>query len=201
MQLESFSNRHFCAIIGNIGGVAQRLEQRAHNLLVAGSIPAAPTRFLHFQNMIMKIKIDKLSIKRIIYRLQHNFLTINNIVIFVAILISLGWAWGSIESMQQNYELQRSVDQKKQQVEIEKLKVALLEYEAKYYESNEYQEMAVRQRFGKGLPGERQLIVPSTDINSAKSTKQIATSKQPSNFQQWMNFLFGGNQKRQNLPN
>ena len=25
------------------GGVAQRLEQRAHNLLVAGSIPATPT--------------------------------------------------------------------------------------------------------------------------------------------------------------
>ena len=29
---------------GNCGGVAQRLEQRAHNLLVAGSIPATPTR-------------------------------------------------------------------------------------------------------------------------------------------------------------
>ncbi len=26
------------------GGVAQGLEQRAHNLLVAGSIPAAPTK-------------------------------------------------------------------------------------------------------------------------------------------------------------
>ncbi len=27
-----------------MGGVAQRLEQRAHNLLVAGSIPATPTK-------------------------------------------------------------------------------------------------------------------------------------------------------------
>ena len=26
-----------------VGGVAQGLEQRAHNLLVAGSIPATPT--------------------------------------------------------------------------------------------------------------------------------------------------------------
>ena len=149
----------------------------------------------------MKINIDKLTIKRLIYRLQHNFLTVNNIVIAVAVIITLGWAWGSIESMQQNYELQRSVNQKRQQVEIEKLKVALLEYEAKYYESNEYQEMAVRQRFGKGLPGEKQLIVPSTDSAQNKTRRQPTPTKQPSNFQQWMNFLFGGNQKPQNLPN
>ena len=28
----------------NLGGVAQGLEQRAHNLLVAGSNPATPTK-------------------------------------------------------------------------------------------------------------------------------------------------------------
>lgn len=43
--------KHLCSLAslcyttqGNPGGVAQRLEQRAHNLLVAGSIPATPTR-------------------------------------------------------------------------------------------------------------------------------------------------------------
>lgn len=149
----------------------------------------------------MKININKLTIKRLTYRLRHNFLTINNVVVLVAALISLNWAWGSIQAMQQNYELQRSVDQKRQQVEIEKLRVALLEYETKYYESNEYQELTIRQRFGKGFPGEKQLIVPSTDKIIAKTAERPKSTKQPSNFQQWMNFLFGGNHKRQNLPN
>lgn len=136
--------------------------------------------------------MPNLHLKRLLYRVQRDYLTVNNIVIVAAALLAISWAWGSIESMQQNYELQRAVDNKKQQLEVEKLKVALLNYEAKYYESEEYQELAVRQRLGKGIPGEKQLIVPSTDTtNPAQNT---ATNPQPvSNFQQWMNFLFGGN--------
>lgn len=136
--------------------------------------------------------MPNLHLKRLLYRVQRDYLTVNNIVIVAAALLAISWAWGSIESMQQNYELQRAVDNKKQQLEVEKLKVALLSYEAKYYESEEYQELAVRQRLGKGIPGEKQLIVPSTDTtNPAQNT---ATNPQPvSNFQQWMNFLFGGN--------
>ena len=136
--------------------------------------------------------MPNLHLKRLLYRVQRDYLTVNNIVIVAAALLAISWAWGSIESMQQNYELQRAVNNKKQQLEVEKLKVALLSYEAKYYESEEYQELAVRQRLGKGIPGEKQLIVPSTDTtNPAQNT---ATNPQPvSNFQQWMNFLFGGN--------
>ena len=99
--------------------------------------------------------MNKLKLKRLIYRIQHDYLTLNNVVIAAAILIAMSWAWGSIESMQKNYELQRSIDNKRQQVEIEKLQVALLEYESKYYQSEEYQELTIRQRTGKGLPGEK----------------------------------------------
>jgi len=136
--------------------------------------------------------MPNLHLKRLLYRVQRDYLTVNNIVIVAAALLAISWAWGSIESMQQNYELQRAVDNKKQQLEVEKLKVALLSYEAKYYESEEYQELAVRQRLGKGIPGEKQLIVPSTDTTNP--VQNTATTPQPvSNFQQWMNFLFGGN--------
>ena len=105
----------------------------------------------------------------------------------------MSWAWGSIESMQKNYELQRSIDNKRQQVEIEKLQVALLEYESKYYQSEEYQELTIRQRTGKGLLGEKQLITQS--FESATPAQKLASSakRTDSNFQQWMNFLFGGN--------
>ena len=115
--------------------------------------------------------MNKLKLKRLIYRIQHDYLTLNNVVIAAAILIAMSWAWGSIESMQKNYELQRS----------------------KYYQSEEYQELTIRQRTGKGLPGEKQLITQS--FESATPAQKLASSakRTDSNFQQWMNFLFGGN--------
>lgn len=140
--------------------------------------------------------MNRLKLKRLIYRIQHDYLTLNNIVIATAVLIAMSWAWGSIESMQKNYELQRSIDNKRQQVEIEKLQVALLEYESKYYQSEEYQEVTIRQRTGKGLPGEKQLITPSTDNTTAAQSPASRPARTDSNFQQWMNFLFGGNSRR-----
>ena len=137
--------------------------------------------------------MNKLKLKRLIYRIQHDYLTLNNIVIAAAILIAMSWAWGSIESMQKNYELQRSIDNKRQQVEIEKLQVALLEYESKYYQSEEYQELTIRQRTGKGLPGEKQLITQSFESATPAQKLSSSAKRTDSNFQQWMNCLFGGN--------
>lgn len=149
-------------------------------------------------NVIIKVVkprvLNKLQFRRLVYRIRRDYLTLNNLVIVAAIIIAMSWAWGSIEAMQHNYELQRSIDNKRQQVEIERLKVSLLEYESKYYQSEEYQELAVRQRMGRGLPGEKQLIVPSTDEKTTDKTisSTIESKQSDSNFQQWMNFLFGG---------
>ena len=149
-------------------------------------------------NIISRLyKMNIILIKRQLYALRHDYLTMNNLVTAAAILVAFSWAWGSVEAMQQNYELQRSIDNKRQQIEIEKIKVALLQYESKYYESDEYQELAVRQRTGKGQPGEKQLIVPSTDdsYEQQAATTSVRSTPVRSNFQQWMNFLFGGNSR------
>lgn len=149
-------------------------------------------------NIISRLyKMNIILIKRQLYALRHDYLTMNNLVTAAAILVAFSWAWGSVEAMQQNYELQRSIDNKRQQIEIEKIKVALLQYESKYYESDEYQELAVRQRTGKGQPGEKQLIVPSTDdsYRQQAATTSVRSTPVRSNFQQWMNFLFGGNSR------
>ena len=88
--------------------------------------------------------------KRLLYRLRRDFLTLNNVVIVVALLIALNWTWNSIEVMQQNYELQQSVDAKRRQVELERLRVDTLQLESKFYTTLEWQELAVRERLGKG---------------------------------------------------
>ena len=143
------------------------------------------------------IMLDSLQIhiKRMIYRLRHDYLTLNNIVFAAALLIALSWTWNSVETMQQNYELQQTVDRKKQQLVLEQLHVDTLELEGRYYNTLEYQELAVRQRLGKGMPGERALIVPSTDAVEVVQNSTAPVSTQTSNVQEWMNFLLGRRQE------
>lgn len=144
--------------------------------------------------------MNTLKLKRFWYHVRHDYLTLNNVVVAAAVLIALSWAWGSIESMQRNYELQQMVDQKKYQLTVEKLRTELLAYESKYYESDEYLDLAVRQRLGRGSPGEKLLIVPSTDAAKQQPTAHNTPQKQStSNFQQWVNFLFGARRTSQNL--
>ncbi|OYX42379.1 hypothetical protein B7Y94_03615 [Candidatus Saccharibacteria bacterium 32-49-12] len=140
----------------------------------------------------------QINLKRLVYRLRRDYLTLNNIVVVVALFISLNWTWNSIEVMQQNYQLQQSVDAKRQQVALESLRVDTLELESKYYTTLEYQELAVRERLGKAMPGEHVVIVPSTEksTNSAGTNRRAAS--EPSNLQQWRDFLFGGPRDLQN---
>lgn len=130
-------------------------------------------------------------IKRLIYRLRHDYLTLNNVVLSAAMLIALGWTWGSVEVMQQNYDLQRSVDTKRRQLSLEELHVATLELEGRYYNSLEYQELAVRERLGLGAPGESVVIVPSTEQAVAPTADTPTRQVEASNFQEWANFIFG----------
>lgn len=146
-------------------------------------------------NIFRMLEKTQTQLKRLTYRVRKDYLTLNNLVFAAAILISLSWTWSSIEVMQQNYELQQAVDTKKQQLAIEELRVANLELESTYYNSLEYQELAVRERLGKGLPGESVLIVPSTDRAESAAVDSGSIQSQPSNFQEWMNFILGGPRK------
>lgn len=139
--------------------------------------------------------------RQLYYHLRHNYLTPNNIVIAVALVIAASWAWGSIGVMQRNYTLQRALDDKHRQQQLAELEVATLEYEQNYLRSAEYQELAVRERLGYGQPGEKSLILaPHTDVayslESHAPASRANASREPSNFQAWMNFLLGGNAKQ-----
>lgn len=146
--------------------------------------------------------MKKINIRRIYYHIRHRYLTMNNVVIAVAFLIGASWAWGSIGMMQRNYDLQKEVDSKARNLKLAELQTQNLTYEQRYYQSSEYQELEVRKRLGLANPGEHMLILPP-NTQQAKDADAVATNKtvkilEPtSDFQQWMNFLFGGN--RQNL--
>ncbi len=126
-------------------------------------------------------------------RYRH-YLTIQNGTIVVAFLISMGWVWGTVQTLQKNFTYQQQVDTLTQNVELEKLRNQNLKFQQQYYQSDEFLELSARQRLGKASPGEKLIILP--DSRNITDTVATTTSQQPaavkaSNLSQWMRFFFG----------
>ncbi len=143
--------------------------------------------------------MQKIHIRKFIYNIRHKYLTFNNLVILTAFLIAAGWVWGSLQVMQRNYGLQKEVDYKKRQLQLAELQKDSLELQKRYYETNEYKELAARESLGLVMPGEKVLILPKNseiakqaDAEKVKRNTVAVTTDKTSNMEQWLNFLFGG---------
>ncbi len=142
--------------------------------------------------------MKKINIRRKYYQIRHKYLTLNNIVVAIGLMIAAGWVWGSLGVLQRNYALQKELDDKSRQLIVAQLDTASAQLEQRYYQTDEYKELAVRERLGLVTPGESVLILPPNS-ESAKNADIAATktsSIEPvptSNLLQWINFLFGGN--------
>jgi cell division protein FtsB len=122
---------------------------------------------------------------------QH--LTLNNGVLLVALLITMSWVWGTVQAIQQNFELQQQVDGLGQQIAYQDLQNQTLKFENQYYSSDEYLELSAREHLNKANAGEKLLILPPTTVSDKKSSDQptVLPITKRSNVQQWMYFLFG----------
>ncbi len=135
------------------------------------------------------------------YLFRHKYLTLNNVVIAIAFMIATGWVWGSLDVMQRNYALQKNLLDKQRQLIVAELNYENANLEKRYYQTDEYKELAVRQRLGLGMPGESVLILPPNS-EAAKNADDSLTAEtetetvETGNFEQWVNFLFGANNKR-----
>ena len=139
--------------------------------------------------------IQKTSLRRWYYHARHNYFTTNNLVVLVGLFVAASWAWGSVQAMERNYALQKEVDYKQRELRLAELEKQKLQFEQNYFKSDEYKELAVREKLGLTLPGEKVLILPpNTPQASAGEAKTSSVPKAvpESNFQAWVNFLFGG---------
>ncbi|MGY4893681.1 MAG: FtsB family cell division protein [Candidatus Saccharimonadota bacterium] len=141
--------------------------------------------------------MKNINIRKFMYTVRHKYLTFNNLVVLTAFLIALGWVWGSLGVMQRNYGLQKEVDQKRRQLELAELQKDSLELQQRYYQTNEYKELAARESLGLVMPGEKLLILPENSEAAKKADAPTVALTAPaqestSNLEQWLNFLFGG---------
>ncbi len=131
--------------------------------------------------------------RRINYRVKHDFLMIENIVLFLAIIFCLMWAYQSIVAMSKNWELAESLSEKNKQLELLSVETEAMRLENEYYKTNEYQEILARKYLNKKLPGENMVVMPEnseTAKNKYKIVKVEAEGQTYTNFEKWMMYLF-----------
>lgn len=135
----------------------------------------------------------KTQVRRFFYNLKNNFFSFENIILFVALALCLGWTYGAISAMTRNWMLSRTYLEKEYEKKILELEVATLELENDYYSSEEYEELSARKNLNKKLPGETLIYLPKNS-EAAKSKHQTDVEKAPpekNNLSEWMAFLFG----------
>lgn len=134
-------------------------------------------------------------LRRLKYKLKHDFLSLENIVLFVAVVMCLVWTFQSIEAMNRNWELTDRLNAEKQNLALLTVEVETAELENEYYRSNEYQELMARKLAGKQLPGEH-MVYLEENSDAAKNKHKNFDAPQPvqkkeySNPEKWLQYLF-----------
>lgn len=136
----------------------------------------------------------KTSLRRLYFRLKHDYLSPDNIIFVVAIIMCGFWTFSSITAMSRNWELSQAIAARSRELERLKLEVETMELENAYYSSAEYAELSARSKQNKKLPGENLVYLPENSESARekyKPSSETSAPAPPSNFSQWMSFLFG----------
>ena len=134
----------------------------------------------------------KAKVRQIIYRLRRDVMTAGNFSLVFLVILSIVFVYGAIGLMNRNWTLQqrlqaRYVEKSKLELEVEMLKL-----EQAYIQSEEYQELMARTKQDLKLPGETMVILPENSEDALNRYKvEPAESSYRSNFDQWLDFLFG----------
>jgi cell division protein FtsL len=134
--------------------------------------------------------------KALAYIRRFNDIRFAGQVLFVVIILLVSWS--GIKSIQTNYGLQKQISALDQQNNVQRLENNNLALQNQYFKSRQYLELAARQNFGLALPGEKEIIVPTsvalantTDL-PVESVTQDKPSQPPAfqkHIQAWRDFF------------
>ena len=96
----------------------------------------------------------KNSLRRMRFKLKHDFLTVENVVLGLAVILCLTWTYQSIAAMSRNWELSEKLTAERKELELVSLEVEAAELANEYYKSEEYQELMARRNLDKKTSGE-----------------------------------------------
>jgi|GEM_PF-1411561 len=126
------------------------------------------------------------------------YFSFNDFLLLGALLIALVLGWNTISAMQRNYRLQQKYDQLKAEVDLQALQNQNLRYNIAYLKTDDYKELAARDKFSKALPGESMVYLPGAGVaKQAPVVKYVSQVAKPmakgwrTNIQAWWKFLQG----------
>ena len=135
--------------------------------------------------------------RRLKYKLKHDFLSVETVVLVVAVVLCLVWTFQSIEAMNRNWELNGKLNAEKQKLALATVEVETAELENEYYASDEYQELMARKLAGKQLPGEHMVYLEENSEAAKNKHEEPEVAAQPvkevkeySNLEKWLQYLF-----------
>lgn len=136
----------------------------------------------------------KSSLRKAGFGLKRDFLTVENVVLLLAIVLCLVWTYQSVAAMSRNWELSERLTAERKTLELLNIEVEMAGLENEYYQTNEYQELMARRNLDKKSSGENMVVMPeNSDVAKNKhreSARVVAEEEQYSNFQKWMMYLF-----------
>ena len=137
----------------------------------------------------------KNSLRRMNFRVKRDFLTVENVVLIMAIVLCLAWTYQTIAAMSRNWELSERLTEERKNLELISLEVEAAELANEYYKSNEYQELMARRNLDKKLSGENMVVMPeNSEVAKSKHQEESKTTivegEEYSNFEKWMMYLF-----------
>ncbi len=153
--------------------------------------------FYHKNDIILSMNKIKSVVRRFNYRLKHGILSVENVVLAIAIVMCLVWTYQSITAMSRNWELIEHLNAEQKALELVKMEVEAAEFENEYYNSDEYKELAARKHAGKQLPGEQMVyLADNSEAAKNKHTQQnreiqdnTEEKDNNSNIEKWIRFL------------
>ena len=126
---------------------------------------------------------------------------VRSIGLYIFAVIVLAITWSGIKTVQTNYELQKQVSTLEQQNAVLELQNGNTDLQNKYYQTDQYLELAARQYFGLAAPGEKVLLVskdvamkyvdPGLNVQTSAQDSADNRSKYIKNFDAWRDFLLG----------
>ena len=122
--------------------------------------------------MISMNKI-KTWVRRAEYRLRHDFLVPENIVLVIAVILCLTWTYQSIVAMSRNWELSERLRAERKSLELLNIEVEAAELENQYYASDEYQELMARRNLDKKTEGENMVVMPENSDEAKNKYQQV----------------------------
>ena len=153
--------------------------------------------FYHKNDIILSMNKIKSAVRRFNYHLKHGILSVENVVLAIAIVMCLVWTYQSITAMSRNWELIEHLNAEQKALELVKMEVEAAELENEYYNSDEYKELAARKHANKQLPGEQMVyLAENSEVaknKHAQHNKDMQGDNEEkddnSNFEKWIRFL------------